>query len=171
MSEQPEICLELRSNPCYLCGTRELVAQVARRVGFPDAQCAQWASAVDEALANVINHGYERRPDGPIWLRLYVLDDTDEGAGLRIIIEDEARQVDPASIKGRDLDDIRPGGLGVHIIREYMDQVAYQMRERAGMRLTLTKRVHGPASKRSIGTEPPSHDCDKPRAGAPLSPP
>ncbi len=47
MSDQPELCLELRSNPCYLCGTRELVAQVAKRVGFPDPQCAQCARGTE----------------------------------------------------------------------------------------------------------------------------
>ena len=161
MSEQPELCLELRSNPCYLCGTREMVAQVAKRVGFPDVQCAQWASVVDEAVANVINHGYNRRSDRPIWLRIYPLVDNDEGPGMRVIIEDEARQVDPESIKGRDLDDIRPGGLGLHIIREYMDSVVYQQRERIGMRLTLTKRVQGPAAKRASAGDSPVSDCSK----------
>lgn len=161
MSDQPELCLELRSNPCYLCGTREMVAQVAKRVGFPDAQCAQWASVVDEAVANVINHGYNRRSDGLIWLRIYPLADNEEGPGMRVIIEDEARQVDPDSIKGRDLDDIRPGGLGLHIIREYMDSVVYQQRERTGMRLTLTKRVNGAAAKRASASDSPDADCPK----------
>ncbi len=161
MNETPELCLELRSNPCYLCGTRELVAQVAKRVGFPDNQCAQWASAVDEAVANVINHGYERRADGPIWLRIYPLADDEQGPGMRIIIEDEAKQVEPEQIRGRDLEDIRPGGLGVHIIREYMDQVSYQKRERAGMRLTISKRVKGPAAKRASASDVPTHDCTK----------
>ena len=30
-----------------------------------------------------------------------------------------------SSIKPRDLSDVRPGGLGVHFIREIMDQVVY----------------------------------------------
>lgn len=161
MSDQPELCLELRSNPCYLCGTRELVAQVAKRVGFPDAQCAQWSSVVDEAVANVINHGYERRSDGPIWVHIYPLADNEEGPGMRVIIEDEARQVDPESIKGRDLEDIRPGGLGVHIIREYMDSAVYQRRERIGMRLTLTKRVGGPAAQRASAACTQPSNCSK----------
>jgi hypothetical protein len=60
-------------------------------------------------------------------------------AGLRIVIEDCGRQADPDAIKGRDLDDIRPGGLGVHIIREVMDQAVYEKRPAGGMRLTLVK--------------------------------
>jgi anti-sigma regulatory factor (Ser/Thr protein kinase) len=61
-------------------------------------------------------------------------------AGLKVVLEDEARQVDPSKIKSRDLDEIRPGGLGVHIIREVMDEAVYERRDRVGMRLTLVKR-------------------------------
>jgi anti-sigma regulatory factor (Ser/Thr protein kinase) len=59
--------------------------------------------------------------------------------GIRIVIEDEAKHIDPDHIKGRDLDEIRPGGLGVHIIREIMDEVVYEQRRPIGMRLTLVK--------------------------------
>jgi anti-sigma regulatory factor (Ser/Thr protein kinase) len=61
--------------------------------------------------------------------------------GVSIVLEDEAKQVDPDQIKSRDLDEIRPGGLGVHIIRELMDEVRYERREHAGMRLTMIKRI------------------------------
>ena len=60
---------------------------------------------------------------------------------MLIVIEDEARQIDPAFIKGRELDDVRPGGLGVHIIREVMDVVEYESRDGVGMRLTLFKQL------------------------------
>ena len=35
---------------------------------------------------------------------------------------------------------MRPGGLGVHIIKQIMDEVNFEKRERVGMRLTLIKR-------------------------------
>jgi serine/threonine-protein kinase RsbW len=140
MSDRPDLCLELVSNPVYLCGVREMVAVVARRLGFTDAQAAQVALAVDEALANVMKHGYQKRLDGRIWLRLTPEQDCAGCAAMRIVIEDEAPQVDPDQIKGRDLEDIRPGGLGVHIIKEVMDQVTYEKRDGRGMRLTMVKR-------------------------------
>ncbi|MEC9374353.1 MAG: ATP-binding protein, partial [Planctomycetota bacterium] len=61
--------------------------------------------------------------------------------GIRIVIEDEGRQVDPSKVKGRDLDDIRPGGLGDHIIRQVMDSVTYEQRTGKGMRLILEKMI------------------------------
>lgn len=142
MTTPPDIRLQLTSDPLYLAGAREMVAAVARRLGFTEEACGQIALAVDEALCNVIRHGYDRQRDRPIWINLWPLPDPDAASarpGLRITIEDEARQIDPEQIKGRDLDHVRPGGLGVHIIREVMDSVSYEKRQGKGMRLTLVK--------------------------------
>jgi serine/threonine-protein kinase RsbW len=139
MKSTPDIRLELVSDPLYLAGARELVAAVARRLGFTEEGCSQIALAVDEALCNVIRHGYDRRKDLPIWLSLYPEGEDGQVSALRIVVEDEAKQVDPEVIRSRDLDEIRPGGLGVHIIRQVMDEVIYEKRERVGMRLTLIK--------------------------------
>ncbi len=142
MSDRPHIRVELLSNPVYLCGARELVASVSKRLGFDDLDCSKIALAVDEALCNIIRHGYQRRTDGQIWISIWPVEGPGETkpCGIRIIIEDEARQVDPDQVRGRELADVRPGGLGVHIIREVMDEAVYERREPRGMRLTLVKR-------------------------------
>ena len=51
--------------------------------------------------------------------------------------------MDPAVIKSRNLDEVRPGGLGVHIIKAVMDEVSYEKRNPIGMRLTMTKKRSG----------------------------
>lgn len=137
MDEKPHIRVEMLSDPCLLAGLRKMVVGVCHRLGFDDHACAQVALAVDEALANVIRHGYGRAGDKPIWLSLWPL----AGAGIKIEIEDEARQVEESELCGRDLDEPQPGGLGLHIIREVMDEVCYQKREPKGMRLTMVKRA------------------------------
>ena len=86
--------------------------QALRRLGFTEEACAQIALAVDEALCNVIRHGYERRKDAPIWLSIFPLGQAGKVTGLRIVVEDEARQVDPEQIKSRDLDEIPQRGAG-----------------------------------------------------------
>lgn len=140
MSERHAIAMELASNPLFLSGVRELTAGVARRLGFTELNCSQIALAVDEALCNIMRHGYAQRTDGRIWLTIDPDGDAQHGLQLRIVLEDEGVQIEPCMIKGRDLDDIRPGGLGVHIIREVMDQVIYEKRAQGGMRLTLIKK-------------------------------
>jgi len=119
-----------------------MVANLAQRLGFPEHQCGQLSLAVDEALCNIIKHGYDRSPEGLIWMSIWMLEaDEEKPAGIRIILEDNARQVESDTIQSRDLDDIRPGGLGVFIIREVMDEVTYEKREEGGMRLSMMKRI------------------------------
>jgi serine/threonine-protein kinase RsbW len=157
---QPQVRIELRSNPLFLSGVRELVGAVAKRFGFPDEIGGQIALAVDEALCNVIRHGYQKQPDKPIWLSIWAEGGAWEkgtpapsgGIGderpdaMKIVIEDEAQQVEPAQIRSRNLDEIRPGGLGVHIIKTVMDQAVYEKRGSRGMRLTMIKKRNGPGT-------------------------
>ncbi len=165
----PQLSIEVASDPSLLCGVRELVNRLARTIGFSEIQSSQVALAVDEALANVIRHGYDNRTDARIWLSIWTLAPNEHGPGLRVIIEDQARQVDPATIKSRELDDIRPGGLGVHIIREVMDETRYEKRNGAGMRLTLEKRTSTPekASRPGVACLSSSPLCDDPAAPQP----
>jgi anti-sigma regulatory factor (Ser/Thr protein kinase) len=149
--ETPDLQLEMYSQARFLAGARSLVSNVAQRIGFSQHQCGQMSLAVDEALCNIIKHGYDRSPDGRIWMRIWALDG--EPPGIKIVLEDRARQVSIDSIKSRDLADIRPGGLGVFIIAEIMDEVHYEHREGGGMRLTMIRRVPPPSeSDQQAGT-------------------
>lgn len=166
-TERAEIRIEMLSNPLYLSGAREMVAAVARRLLFSDEACGQIALAVDEALCNVIRHGYGREADKPIWISLIPVGGVAKPGqtchpteALKIVIEDEARQVEPESIKSRNLEDVRPGGLGVHIIRAVMDEVRYEKLNNGrgrGMRLTMIK-------KRVDPPPPPPAACPQPGA-------
>ena len=145
MQDKPEIELKLISDPMYLCGARELVGCIARRIGFNDMDCSKIALAVDEALANIIRHGYNKSFDRPIWIGINpIKPSADSIGGIVITIDDEAKQVDPCTMKGRELEDIKPGGLGVHIIREVMDEVRYEKRKKVGMRMIMIKRAARP---------------------------
>ena len=145
-ASQPTVRLEIVSRPSLLGAARAVVATIAQRCGFDEIQCGQISLAVDEALCNIIRHGYNCRDDGRILISLSQREA--QSPGIEIVIEDDALQVDPDTIRSRDLDDIRPGGLGVHIIREIMDEVSYTRRDRRGMRLTLVKHLHPVAAAR-----------------------
>lgn len=140
-----DIEIQILSQPRYLCVARAAVAAAVEKFGFDDETVGQTMLAVDEAVTNVMRHGYEGAEDQPIWLRIAPTGPDGE-AGFTIVVEDRGRQVDPAKIRGRDLDEVRPGGLGVHIIREVMDEVSYARRDGGGMRLTMAKRLT-PAAK------------------------
>jgi len=147
-AEHCELCpsgahirVQVLSQPRYLAGVRELVLAVARRMGFGESGAGHIALAIDEALANVIRHGYEGAEDRPIFLSISPLIEDDAETGIEVCIEDHAKRVDPSTIKSRDLEAVRPGGLGVHIIQEIMDEVSYEPRESRGMRVRMTKRL------------------------------
>lgn len=54
-----------------------------------------------------------------------VIDLRREQGAFLVLIRDFAAPVDVDRIKSRELDDVRPGGLGVHFIREVMDEMEY----------------------------------------------
>lgn len=146
MDDRPHFKVELRAEPTYLAGVRQLVAGVCQRLGFDEKACSQVALAVDEALANVIRHGYGCPCDRPIWVSISPRAGADGAApGIHVVIEDEARHVEVCDLKGRDLNDPKPGGLGVHIIRQVMDEVEYAKRSPCGMKLTMIKHNRAPA--------------------------
>lgn len=135
------IYLRVASKLEYACGIREMVVTLCRRWAFDDATAGRVALAVDEAMTNVVRHGYKGSPEGVIEFRMRPLCVGPDGSetGVRITIEDRGEAVDPGTIQPRPLDEIRPGGLGVHIIREVMDVASYEAREGGGMRLVLEK--------------------------------
>jgi anti-sigma regulatory factor (Ser/Thr protein kinase) len=150
-SDEPHVRFEMLSQARFLAAARAMISNIAQRLGFAEIVCGQISLATDEALCNIINHGYDRKPDQRIWVNIWALDQEDPPR-IRIVIEDRARQVDPATIRSRDLDDIRPGGLGVYIIREIMDEVHYEKRAGGGMRLTISKRVvNSPDAQETMG--------------------
>ena len=132
----PELHLEFYSRPGCLAAIRSMLDTLCGRLGYDPGAASQICLAIDEALCNVIRHGYDSRPDGRIRLSIHELDQPDR---LEFVIEDDARQVDLDTIRSRELDDVRPGGLGVHLINEIMDDVIYEHREGGGMRLRMHK--------------------------------
>ena len=76
--------------------------------------------AVNEACMNVIQHA--AAGDGGTQVSLELLR---QGGTLIFHVLDNAPPVDVRSCEPRDLDDVRPGGLGVHFMREIMDQVEF----------------------------------------------
>lgn len=148
-NDQAHIILRIVSQPQYLCVVRSAVESAAVRMGLSAQEAGQIVLAVDEAVSNVIRHGYEQEPNHPIWLRITPARRNGQ-AGVQVVVEDETEGVELSRIKGRPLEEVRPGGLGVSIIRAAMDEVSYQHRDDGpGIRLTMSKfaRPDQPAGK------------------------
>jgi len=94
--------------------------------------------AVDEACQNIIRHAYADWDEpGDI-----VIDFIRDGDKLVVHLMDFAEPVDQSKIKSRDLDEIRPGGLGVHLIKSVTDEAIFvEPPEGVGNLFKLTKRL------------------------------
>jgi len=139
MTDHGEVQMRITSEAKCLPAARMTAEQMAKREGFAEEDAHGLALAIDEALANVIKHGYQGRPDQPIEITFSSVRGGDGRRGIAVTVRDRGRQVDPQKIRGRALDDIRPGGLGVHIIRTVMDECEYSCPAEGGMMLRMVK--------------------------------
>ncbi|MFQ5601888.1 MAG: ATP-binding protein [bacterium] len=133
-----EIEIKIPSNPQLLKVVRCGVSHLCDICEFTQEERNAVILAVDEAASNIIKHAYNGAPNKPIVIIFRLLHDR-----LEIVLRDFGEKADPKKIKSRDLDDIRPGGLGVHLIKSTMDRVYYNTTLKEGNELTLTKYLPG----------------------------
>jgi serine/threonine-protein kinase RsbW len=93
-------------------------------------------SAVGEAYNNIILHGYAGRDPGPVQVQIENCPEW-----IRITIKDTGISFDPAQALLPDLDSLPESGLGIFIMRSFVDEISYV----AGSPnvLTLLKRLDG----------------------------
>ena len=138
--------MELQSNPTMLCVVRSAVTRLTEKLGFPEPECRAVVRAVDEALTNIIRHAYRGQTGRPIeasFRSIRVRRDGGQRPALEILLEDQGVKVDRAKLRGRRLEDVRPGGLGLHFIQQSMDAVEFRHRKGKN-RLRLIKFLHAP---------------------------
>jgi serine/threonine-protein kinase RsbW len=124
--------MELRSDPAMLSVVRGALTGLTEKLGFPDPECRAVVRAIDEALTNIIRHAYHGRTDRPIeasFRSIRVQHDGAQRAALEIVLEDQGVRVDQETLHGRPLEDVRPGGLGLHFIRQSVDTVEFRRRK------------------------------------------
>ena len=67
-----------------------------------------------------MRHAYGGKAEGDI-----MIDYSREGDVLVVDIMDFADAVDPETVKSRNLSEVRPGGLGVHLIKSVCDDARF----------------------------------------------
>lgn len=121
-SDNTEVLLSLTvpSQPDRLKLVRNAVTDTAKFCGCSKELRRDLVIAVDEACQNVIRHAYGGSPNGEIELKICRNEDE-----LIFLLRDFAETIDVSKVKPRDLEDIKPGGLGTHFINEVMDEVEF----------------------------------------------
>ena len=76
--------------------------------------------AIDEACQNVVRHAY-RDKNGNVAIKLSF-----QNKEFIVSLEDDGTPAIPEKIKPRNIEDIKPGGLGTFFINQIMDSVSFQ---------------------------------------------
>lgn len=134
--ETPDATLEISCETANMCTGREFIESWAKFCGFDDITVGQIVLAVDEASTNVYRYAYGGKA-GPLLYEVAVEDNV-----LIITLKDEGTPVEIEKIKGRELDDLRPGGLGTVLLKQVFNSVEYLPQEK-GTHLVLKKDIPG----------------------------
>lgn len=143
MTTATERHLRIAADLGRVADARAAVREIAGACDAPIDCEDDLVQAVDEAVTNVIIHGYR---GGPGELDIHVGRD---GADLVVTIEDRAPMFDPMGAPAPDLTippELRtPGGMGIHLMRAAADRIDHRPRAGGGNILTITRRLHRPS--------------------------
>ncbi len=129
--------LKLMAGRKDLAGMRAFIEKAAAGEGVDEEALADMLLAADEAVTNIILYGYKDQP-GKIQIEVSY-----NGGALIIIIRDWSPPFDPNNVPTPDLSlplELRPlGGMGVHLMRSFTDEMSYHTSPGDGNTLTLVR--------------------------------
>jgi anti-sigma regulatory factor (Ser/Thr protein kinase) len=134
-SAPDRIELKITSDPANLRDVRKKIETFAQSIGMAREMSDEIGLALNEALANVIRHGYDGAKDRQIVVS------AERGDGeMHLVIRDWAKPFDPALVKPKIQEKLSPGGVGMLCIHSLMDSVKFE-RLADGMLLKMTKKI------------------------------
>ncbi|MBF0458741.1 MAG: ATP-binding protein [Nitrospirae bacterium] len=128
------IVITIPSHPRYLSVVRAAAHLAAEICGMGTSGAEDIKHAVDEACSNVIKYAYKCDITRTITIKF-----EDTLKGFQVTIEDSGCKANIDDIKIRELDEVRPGGLGIHFIKKAFNTVVFDKKKRNGNRLILTR--------------------------------
>jgi serine/threonine-protein kinase RsbW len=118
----------------------EQVERFCHDIGLPPKTIFQIKFCLEEIFVNIISYGYQDDQDHCIIVTVSL----DRGT-LILRIEDDGIPFNPLEVEPPDiekpLDERSPGGLGLHLTRRLMDNLAYERRGAKNI-LTMEKNMN-----------------------------
>ena len=129
--------VDVKNHLSELAHVRAALAEFVGPHHVPPAVVLEVSLAVEEIVTNVINHGFAGERDELIRVRFSF-----EDGLMTVEVEDEGQPFDPLQVAApditRSLEEREVGGLGIHLVRSVMDDVAYSRRN--GRNVVLMKK-------------------------------
>ena len=102
--------------------------------------------ALEEIVSNVMLYAYPGRDDGKVFVE-YIRDKGADGERLIFTVSDSGIAFDPTQKEEADItlsaEEREIGGLGIHLVRQLMDEIRYERIEDKNI-LTLVKKIERP---------------------------
>jgi len=138
MSETLKDRLVVANDTKYLIVVREFVCRMIRQSRVTKDDENKIVLAVDEAVTNIIEHGYDQGVSGSIEIEVEA-----DPKQFKIVIRDTGRVFNPESVPTPDMKEHlkigRKKGLGLFLMRQIMDEVCYRYKDGVKNELTLVK--------------------------------
>jgi sigma-B regulation protein RsbU (phosphoserine phosphatase) len=117
----------------------QVVAEFAERYHLSPNLAFEINLALEEILTNVISYGYDDSDEHEIMIRLSC-----KGEEVTAEVEDDGRPFNPLEAAepdtGKPLEERPVGGLGIHLVRKFMDDVEYKSQQGKNL-LVMKKRI------------------------------
>ncbi len=102
----------------------ELTRTAAQDAGLSDFDCYTVETSIDEACSNIIEHAYDGENKGQIEISYEITE-----KWLEFTLRDWGNSFDPEKVPTPDLEcclpDRKASGLGIYIMRQWMDEVEF----------------------------------------------
>ena len=129
----------IRNNLNEIPRVVQMIGAFLARLELSSSLSFDFSLAADELLTNVITYGFEDEQAHDIQVQIRRTD-----KAIVLCIEDDGRAYDPTQARPPDLAaglmERSVGGLGIHLVRQFMDHLAYH-RENEKNVLILTKNL------------------------------
>jgi anti-sigma regulatory factor (Ser/Thr protein kinase) len=140
---KPDIRLRVATNPQILCAVRGAVRGYLSTFDLSGDRIDEIVLAVDEACTNCIRHAYDSQADAVYELTLGTAD-----GWLEVAMRDEgvpacADTVAPREPETPERNLMKPGGLGLQLIREVFDEVRFEPGDEQGNCVTMRLALQG----------------------------
>jgi serine/threonine-protein kinase RsbW len=130
--------VDVKTSLSELAHVRAALAKFVAPHPIPSEVLLDVTLAVEEIITNVISYGLASDHNQLIAVRLSF-----EAGVITVEVEDQGQPFDPLRVAAPDItrppDEREAGGLGIHLVRSVMDEVAYARRD--GRNVVLMKKA------------------------------
>lgn len=124
---RPSFRMTIGTDPGQVAEVGAAFARFAEGHAVPAAIRRSVSVALDELLSNTLTYGFTGRDGGEVRIEVELAPDR-----VRVTLTDDGKPFNPLDLgtpdTTRSVTERRPGGLGVHLARRMMDEVAYHRR-------------------------------------------